>query len=113
MSLTQLLNASYMVLIENADEEEELRLDRVMAGQKLPVQTQAEAFMHARGRPARGAPAPARPPGSPPPMPEGYQLAPVGVIVREPEPTRGLEHLAAAFGQAPKPSKARPAVPRG
>lgn len=116
MSLTQLLNVSHMVLIEGADEEEELRLDRVMAGQKLPVQTQAEAFMRARGRartPQRGAPVEAlRPPG-PPPMPPGIPLAPVGVIVREPEPTRGLEHLAAAFGQAPKPSKARPAVPRG
>lgn len=113
MSLTQLLNVSHAVLIENADEEEELRLDRAMAGQKLPAQTQAEAFMRERGRPARGAPVAAlRPPG-PPPMPAGIPLAPVGVQIREPEPTRGLEHLAAAFGQAPKPSRAKPAVPRG
>lgn len=114
MSLTQLLNVSHAVLIEHADEEEELRLDRVMAGQKLPAQTQAEAFLRERGRsPERGAPVTAlRPPGAPPPMPVGIPLAPVGVQIREPEPTRGLEHLAAAFGQAPKPSKAKPAVPR-
>jgi hypothetical protein len=114
MSLTQLLNTAHAVLIEGASEEEELRLDRVMAGETLPVQTQAEAFLRARGKsPERGAPPAAlRAPGTPPPMPPGIPLAPPGVIVREPEPTRGLEHLAAAFGQAPKPSRARPAVPR-
>lgn len=112
MSLTQLLNVSHAVLIENADEEEELRLDRVMAGQVLPAQTQAEA-MRARGRTQGATVTALRPPGAPPPMPAGIPLAPVGVQIREPEPTRGLEHLAAAFGQAPRPSKAKPAVPRG
>lgn len=114
MSLAQLLNVSHAVLIEGIDEEAERRLDRVMAGEKLPDQTQAEAFLRARGRrPQRGAPLELVAPSGPPPMPEGYKLAPVGVKVREPEPTRGLEHLAAAFGQAPRASRARPAVPRG
>lgn len=119
MSLTQLLNVSHAVLIEGIDEEAERRLDRVMAGKKLPVETQAEAFLRARGRtPARGAPRSytrnpnEAAPSGPPPMPTGIPLAPVGVRVREPEPTRGLEHLAAAFGRAPTPSKAKPAVPR-
>lgn len=113
MSLTQLLNVSHMVLIEGLDEEAERRLDRVMAGQKLPVETQSEAFLRARGRrPERGAPLELVRPSGPPPMPAGIPLAPAGVIVREPEPTRGLEYLAAAFGQAPRASKAKPAVPR-
>lgn len=114
MSLTQLLNVSHAVLIEGIDDEAERRLDRVMAGETLPAETQSEAFLRARGRrPERGAPLELVTPSGPPPMPEGYELAPPGVIVREPEPTRGLEHLAAAFGQAPRPSKAKPAVPRG
>lgn len=113
MSLTQLLNVSHAVLIEGLDEEAERRLDRAMAGKKLPAETQAEAFLRARGRrPERGAPLELVRPGAPP-MPEGIPLAPAGVIVREPTPTRGLEHLAAAFGQAPRASRAKPAVPRG
>jgi hypothetical protein len=113
MSLTRLLNAAHAVLIEGIGEEAELRLDRVMAGEKIPVETQSEAFLRARGRsPQRGAPLELVKPSGPPPMPEGIPLAPAGVLVREPEPTRGLDVLAAAFGQAPKPSRAKPATPR-
>lgn len=111
MSLAQLLNASHAVLIEGIDEEAERRLDRVMAGDKPPVETQSEAFLRARGRrPPRGAPLELVKASGPPPMPEGIPLAPAGMIVREPEPSRGLENLAAIFGGAPPPSRAKPAT---
>jgi hypothetical protein len=116
MTLAQLVNTTYALLIEGLDEEGERVLDDSLNGITRPSETQGEAFARAHGqRPRRGAPtsftrerAPEAAAG-PPPMPEGYKLAPVGVQVREPTPTRGLEVLAAAFGKAPKPSKAKPA----
>jgi hypothetical protein len=109
MSLTQLLNVSHAVLIEGIDDDAERRLDRVMAGDVVPVESQTDAFLRARGRrPARGAPEEAsfvfgqspEVKTGPPKPPPGYKLAPAGVIVREPEPTRGLEHLRAALEKA-------------
>lgn len=120
MTLVQVLNAAHGVLMEGLDEDAERRLDDSLMGVKRPDETQAEAFLRARGRtPARGAPRPTsfdreqKTVQGPPPMPPGIPLAPPGVLVREPGPTRGLEYLQAALGVAPKPSKAKPATPRG
>lgn len=116
MSLTQVINAAYAVLGEGLDEEGERRLDESLNGATRPRETQQEAFLRARqARPARGAPAaswtrqPEQETTGPPPMPKGYKLAPPGVQVREPEPTRGLDVVAAAFGRAPRPTRAKPA----
>lgn len=125
MPLARVLNVTYALLIEGMDADAVKRLDQAMLGEVKP-DSPSEAFNRARAaQPRRGAPVdfkqqqkqlaapPEGPPSTPPPMPEGYKLAPVGVQIREPSPTRGLEVLDAALGVAPRPSRARPAVPRG
>lgn len=116
MTLVQLINTAHAVLCEDLDEDGVRTLDASLNGEKRPNETQEEAFLRARGRrPARGAPSTSftrnpqedTAPVGPPPMPEGYKLAPVGVQVREPTPTRGLEVLDHAFGRAPRASKAK------
>jgi hypothetical protein len=97
MSLVGLVNAAHAYLCEGLDAEGVKRMDRLLMGEKVPPVSQAEAFRNARHAPAQGAPEHVRGSG-PPPMPPGVPLAPPGVIVREPEPTRGLEVLHAALG---------------
>lgn len=116
MTLAQVINAAHGLLVEGLDEEGERVLDDSLNGITRPEETQAQAFARSHGqRPRRGAPVSfsrdAKPetPSGPPPMPEGYKLAPEGVQIRDPTPTRGLDVLAAAFGQAPRASKAKPA----
>ncbi len=127
MSLRRLCNAAYAALCEGLDDDGCRRMDRALLGELLPQETPAEAFVRGRSaQPRRGAPvdfrvaqkdvqAPQRGSAAPPPIPAGYQLAPVGVQVRQPEPTRGLDVLDAALGVAPKPVRKRPspAVRRG
>jgi hypothetical protein len=83
------------------------RVDASLAGEKLTP----AAMMRARApRPSRGAPPDVlRPTGAAPPRPEGVPLAPPGVRVREPEPTRGLDVLSAMLtgAELPKPGRAR------
>lgn len=100
MPLAQLINVSHAALCEGLDEDGLIRMDKVLMGEKVLPATRDEAFRKARERhPRSGAPAAVRAAGKPPPMPEGIPLAPPGVRVREPERTRGLEHLHRALGK--------------
>lgn len=102
MPLAQLINVAHAALNEGLDEDGLIRMDKVLMGEKVLPATREEAFAKARERrPRSGAPAAVRAAGKPPPMPEGIPLAPVGVQVREPSPTRGLDHLHRALGVKP------------
>ena len=99
MTLAQVINVAHQALCEGLDEDGLARVDKALMGEKLEPLTREEAFVKARQRrPRSGAPESVRGSG-PPPMPAGYKLAPEGVQVREPEPTRGLDHLHRALGK--------------
>jgi hypothetical protein len=101
MSLAQLVNVAHAALTEGLDEDGMQRMDRVLMGEKVEAPTREEAFMRGRQQPVSWQRQQAA--SGPPAPPPGVPLAPVGVRVREPEPTRGLDVLHAALGVAPKP----------
>jgi hypothetical protein len=97
MTLVTLINAAHAYLCEGLDEEGVQRMDRILMGEKVSPVSPAQSLRDARRAPRTGAPAAIRESGAPPVRPAGVPLAPPGVIVREPEPTRGLEVLHAAL----------------
>lgn len=99
MTLRAILNAAWADLTDGMDEDAARRMDKILMGEAVPAVRAAAVTRAQHPQPRRGSPKRE----APPPPPAGIPLAPVGVIVREPEPTRGLDALHAAFSLAPKP----------